>query len=197
MERKWYPRKKTEDEEMDDEVVLENAIHACARIDKKMASHEPAAALENLLTFFLFPFSLFFFCLVFLFFAYSLLLKTLSFSHKVEVAELKLWLERSRPSDGKEDFAFRRLAMNGSTDPHFPSENLTLVELLPRVVGVSDYLERLLLIDGLFVECEHVQRLAVRRLVPPKPLSDPAHRTRKICVDVFDILELIGKRIVG
>ena len=30
------------------------------------------------------------------------------------------------------------LATNGSTDPHFLFENLTLVELLPRVVEVSD-----------------------------------------------------------
>mmetsp|Transcript_25678 Transcript_25678/g.70613 ORF Transcript_25678/g.70613 Transcript_25678/m.70613 type:complete len:292 (+) Transcript_25678:104-979(+) len=89
-----------------------------------------------------------------------------------------------------------RFGFCGRWQPEAPLLRHAVAELLPRIVRLRDDLQSLGRVQGLLLEAELVELLAVRRLVPAQPLTDPADHAGALLVDVRDVRELLRKGVV-
>ena len=82
----------------------------------------------------------------------------------------------------------RRPAISLLPSPELSGLGLTAPQLLPGLVGLLDDLTGHFRVQPLLVESESVQRLIVRRLVPPEPFPDAVLDGRGYIVDVVVFL---------
>mmetsp|Transcript_90945 Transcript_90945/g.283349 ORF Transcript_90945/g.283349 Transcript_90945/m.283349 type:complete len:231 (-) Transcript_90945:261-953(-) len=83
-----------------------------------------------------------------------------------------------------------------SLNPQLALVGLASAELLPSLVRLGNHLHGGRLVQGLLVEAESVQWLAVRRLVPAEPLADATDDPGALGLNISDIVELLCKSII-
>mmetsp|Transcript_16624 Transcript_16624/g.52328 ORF Transcript_16624/g.52328 Transcript_16624/m.52328 type:complete len:290 (-) Transcript_16624:195-1064(-) len=84
----------------------------------------------------------------------------------------------------------------GGRHPELLLVRLAVAELAPGLVRLRHHLQGFRPRQGALLEAEAVQRLLVRRLVPPEPLADAGHHAPALGLDVADVLELRRQRVV-